>query len=48
MSLIRELLIVDIREHVVDENVVGYSSIIRFPLVITVSERDMPGIELSP
>ena len=32
-------------KHVVHENVVGDSSIIGFPLVIAVSERDMSGIE---
>ena len=35
-------------KHVVHENVVGGSSMIRFPLVIAVSERDMPGIEPGP
>ena len=34
--------------YVVHENVVGGSSMIGFPLVIAVSERDMPGIELGP
>ena len=33
------------RMHVVNENVVGGSSMIGFPLVIAVSERDMPGIK---
>ena len=36
-------------KHVVHENVVGGSSILRvIPLVIAVSERDMPGIEPEP
>ena len=36
-------------KHVVHENVVGGSSVLRvFPLVIAVSERDMPGIEPGP
>ena len=35
-------------KHVVHENVVGGRSMIRFPLVIAVSERDMPGIEPGP
>ena len=32
-------------KHVVHENVVGGSSMIRFPLVIADSEHDMPGIK---
>ena len=36
-------------KHVVHENVVGGSSVLRvFPLVIAVSEQDMPGIETGP
>ena len=35
-------------KHVVHKNVVGGSSLIRFPLVKAVSERDMPGIEPGP
>ena len=35
-------------KHVVHKNVVGGSSMIGFPLVIAVSERDMPGIEPGP
>ena len=34
--------------HLVHENVVGGNSMIRFRLVIAVSERDMPGIEPGP
>ena len=37
-----------IHKHVVHENVVGGSSMTGFPLVIAVSERDMPGIEPGP
>ena len=36
------------KQHVVHKNVVGGSSMIGFPLVISVSERDMPGIEPGP
>ena len=36
-------------KHVVHENGVGGSSVLRgFPLVIAVSERDMPGFEPGP
>ena len=36
-------------KHVVHKNVVGGSSVLRvFPLVIAVSERDMPGFEPGP
>ena len=35
-------------KHVVHENVVGGRSMIRFPLVIAVSKRDMPGIKPWP
>ena len=31
--------------YVVEENVVGGSNMIRFPLLIAVSELDMPGIK---
>ena len=37
-----------ITKDVVHENVVGGSSMIWFPLVIAVSEQDMPGIEPGP
>ena len=35
-------------KHVVHENVVDGSSMIRFPLVKADSERDMPGIDHGP
>ena len=35
-------------KHVVHVNMVGGSSMIGFPLVIAVSDRDMPGIEPGP
>ena len=35
-------------KHVLHANVVGGSSMIRFPLGIAVSEQDMPGIEPGP
>ena len=34
-----------IGKHLVDKSLVGGSSMIRFPLVIADSKRDMPGIE---
>ena len=37
-----------ISNYVVHENVVDGSSMIRFPLVIAVSERDLPGIKPGP
>ena len=36
------------REACITHNMVGGSSMIGFPLVIAVSERDMPGIEPGP
>ena len=38
----------DLMKHVIHKNVVGRSSMIRFPLVIAVSEHDMPGIKSGP
>ena len=35
-------------KHVVHENVVSGSSMIGFPLVIAVSDQDMPGMEPGP
>ena len=42
------LLRLIIHKHLVHENMVGGSSMIVFPLVIAVSERDLPGIETGP
>ena len=36
------------REACIKQNMVGGSSMIGFPLVIAVSERDMPGIKPGP
>ena len=55
-SLEKELIVDKIRltkfnflgKHVVHKNVVGGSIMIRFPLVIAVSEWDMPGIKPGP
>ena len=42
------VLLLIYNKHVVHENAVDGSSMIGFPLVIAVSERDMPGIEPGP